>query len=487
MSMMDTDPAATQARGPSAGAGFPVFLNLAGRRAVVVGGGEAALAKARLLAESGAEVHLFALGSDPALPEAVVVRRRPVAAEDFDGAVLCYVALADAAETAATVALARARGVLVNALDRPGLSDFATPAVIRRGPVRVAIATGGAAPALARSLRAHIERALPDVLGPLVTLCGAWRARVTAAIASPLARRRFWDAVVEGPVAEALRSGDVSGLEPWIERTLAAGEPPPREGRAFLVGAGPGDPGALTLAAVRAVQQADLILHDALVGPQIREFARREARMIDVGKRCGRHAMSQEEINRLLIEHVRAGEWVVRLKGGDPLIFGRGGEEVACLRAEGLKVEVIPGVTAALAVAARLGIPLTERGLARTLHLLTAHSHAGALPEYDWPSLVALDGTIAVYMGARTLSRLAEKLIAAGMDPEMPAVAVENATLPAERRIASPLYAIGPRLAASGVTGPTLTLIGRVVAFAAGPARDKDYDFSPPHDAPMHS
>lgn len=233
--------------------------------------------------------------------------------------------------------------MLVNAIDRPGLSDFATPAVIRRGPVRVAIATGGAAPAQARSLRSHLERALPDVLGPLATLCGAWRTHVIAAITSPIARRRFWDAAMEGPVAEVPRSGDLSGLEPWLERTLAAGKPPPREGRAFLVGAGPGDPGALTLAAVRALQQANLILHDALVGPQVRDLARREARMIDVGKRCGRHAMSQEEINRLLVEHVRAGEWVVRLKGGDPLVFGRGGEEVASLRAEGLKVEVIPG------------------------------------------------------------------------------------------------------------------------------------------------
>lgn len=453
---------------PAAPPGFPVFLNLTGKRAVVAGEGEWALPKAEALAASGAEVHLFTTDTMPELAAGIVHHRRAIAAKDLAGAALRYAVFRDAAQAAATVALARRCGVLVGAVDQPALSDFTTPAVIRRGPVRIAISTGGAAPALARNLRIRIERVLPDALGPLVELCGAWRARVIAAIKPFEARRRFWDAVIDGPAAEALHSGDVTAAEAWMEKALSARQPEPRQGRAILVGAGPGGVASLTLAATRALQHADLILHDRLVGPEIRELARREAAMIDVGKRCGRHAMKQTEINRLLVEAVSAGKWVVRLKGGDPLVFARGGEEIEALRAAGLPYEIVPGVTAALAVAARLGMPLTERGLASSLHFLTAHSQAGALPDHDWRALAALGGTLAVYMGVRTLPRLAEKLIAAGMDPQTPAIAVENATLPEERRIAAPLCDLGGLVAAAAVSGPTLILIGRVVALATG-------------------
>ncbi len=244
----------------------------------------------------------------------------------------------------------------------------------------------------------------------------------------------------------------------------------PRQGRVILVGAGPGDAAHLTLAALRAVEEADVILHDALVGPEALRFAKTTATKIDVGKRCGRHAMSQEAINGLIVAHARTGAQVVRLKGGDPFVFGRGGEEVEALRAAGLAVEVIPGVTAALAVAARLGIPLTHRGVSRSLHLLTAHGRDGALPEQDWVALARLGGTLAIYMGARTLPALAGKLIAAGMAASTPAVAVEKATLPDERRIEGTLADIGARLAAASVTGPTLALIGEVVGLARAEA-----------------
>jgi uroporphyrin-III C-methyltransferase len=365
--------------------GFPVVLDLAGRRVLVVGGGEAATANCRLLAASGAEVHVLAPNPAPALARlaGVAVHHRVFVPADLDGADLCYVALENPAEARAVVAAARARGVLVNAVDRPALSNVATPA------------------------------------------------------APPMPRRQ------------------------------AAGGARPREGRATLVGAGPGDADLLTLAALRAIREADVILYDALVGPEARGFARRDATQINVGKRCGRHLMSQEAINRLIIAHVRAGARVVRLKGGDPFVFGRGGEEAEALRAAGLSIEVIPGVTAALAVAARLGIPLTHRSVSCSLHLLSAHSRDGALPEHDWSALAATGGTLAVYMGARTLPALAERLMAAGMAPSTPAVAMENATLPEERRIDGTLASIGARLLAASLTGPTLALIGEVVGLAA--------------------
>ena len=239
-----------------------------------------------------------------------------------------------------------------------------------------------------------------------------------------------------------------------------------RRGRASLVGAGPGDPALLTVKAVRALETADVVLYDKLIDPRLLDLAPATARRIDVGKRCGRHAMSQAAINRLLVAEVRRGGHVVRLKGGDPFIFGRGGEELEALRAAGAEVEVIPGITAALATAARLGMPLTHRGLSRSLHLITAHGREGDVPQHDWRALAAAGGTLAVYMGARTLPRVAEALLAAGMPPSTPAIAVENATLPGERRIRRTLADIAAAVAEAAVEGPTLTLIGEVVALA---------------------
>ncbi|NOG70355.1 uroporphyrinogen-III C-methyltransferase [Roseicella sp. DB1501] len=244
---------------------------------------------------------------------------------------------------------------------------------------------------------------------------------------------------------------------------------PPRahHGRASLVGAGPGDPALLTVKAVRALETADVVLYDKLIDPRLLDLAPARARRIDVGKRCGRHAMSQAAINRLLVAEVRRGGHVVRLKGGDPFIFGRGGEELEALREAGARVEVVPGITAALATAARLGMPLTHRGLSRSLHLITAHGRdAEGLPQHDWRALAVAGGTLAVYMGARTLPRVAEALLAAGMSPATPAIAVENATLPGERRIRRTLADIAGAVAEAAVEGPTLTLIGEVVALA---------------------
>lgn len=239
-----------------------------------------------------------------------------------------------------------------------------------------------------------------------------------------------------------------------------------RGGRASLVGCGPGAVDMLTVRAVQVIRDADVVLHDKLVGPEVLDLARPGARRIDVGKRCGRHAMSQAAINALIVRHAQAGAHVVRLKGGDPFVFGRGGEELESLRAAGVPTEVVPGITAALATAARLGIPLTHRGASRSLHLITAHGADDRLPEHDWVALARAGGTLAVYMGVRTLPLLAARLLEAGMAGDTPAIAVENATLPGERRMAGTLAGIAELVAAAGLAGPTLVLIGAVVAMA---------------------
>jgi len=446
---------------------FPVFLRLDGERVVLVGGGEEAVAKARLLLGARPDLHVFAAHAEEdmetlAAERGFALHRRAPDAEDLAGTRFCVVALDDLGEAQAAVALVRAAGVLVNAVDKPAISDCILPAIVDRGPVQVAIGTGGAAPALARDLRGRVEAAVPPGYAALARLCRAWRERVATALPGRDARRRFWDAVMDGPEADAALAGELDEAERLIEARLRGHAP--TGGRASLVGAGPGDPELLTLRAVRVLKRADVVLYDALVEPGVLDLARRDARRINVGKRCGRHAMSQAAINKLILEHARAGTHVVRLKGGDPFVFGRGGEELDALRAAGVPVEVVPGVTAACAVAARLGIPLTHRDVARSLHLVTGHGSDGNVPGLDWRTLASGEGTVAAYMASRTLRPVAARLIAAGLPASTPAVAVENATRPGERRLFGTLADLPDALEAAEMTGPTLVLIGRVVA-----------------------
>lgn len=455
---------------------FPVFLDLAGHRVLVVGGGEMAAAKCRLLGRTGADLHVV----DPAPEEDVLalaaegglaLHRRAFAAADLEGVRLCYVALEDEEAAAAVVAEARARGVLVNAVDRRPLCDFVTPAVVERGAMTIALGTAGAAPALARDLRGRVEAAVPPNYGALADFCRDWRAEASARLEGRALRRRFWDAVLDSAVAEAVLSGDGAAadrqMRALLEQAATTGLPVP-PGQAQLVGAGPGDPGLLTLKGLRALQRADVVLYDKLVSPAVLELARRDARRIDVGKRCGRHSMAQAAINALLVRCAREGLRVVRLKGGDPFIFGRGGEELEALREAGLEAGVVPGITASLAAAAALGVPLTHRGVARSLHLITAHGQEDRLPEQDWRALVRAGGTLAVYMGLRTLPQLVERLTAAGMAPGTPVLAVENATLPGQRAWPGTLAGIAATLAAPDGPGggPVLLLVGAVTAAA---------------------
>lgn len=314
----------------------------------------------------------------------------------------------------------------------------------------------------AENLRARLEAALPPGYAALGPFCRAWEARVAARL-PPSRRAGFWRDVMEGPVGEAVMAGEAARAEALMLAALAA----PARGEALLVGAGPGDAALLTLKAQAALRRADVVLYDKLVGPEVLAMAPARARRIDVGKRCGRHSMRQEAINRLLVRCAREGLRVVRLKGGDPFIFGRGGEEMEALREAGMAVETIPGITTAIAAAAALGIPLTHRGLSRGLHLITAHGQDERLPEHDWAGLARSGGTLAVYMGVRTLPLLAARLLAAGMDPATPALAVENATLPGQRAIPASLGTLAERLAEAAPEGPTLLLIGAVIAMSA--------------------
>ncbi len=457
---------------------FPIFLSLADQPVLIVGGGEMAVAKLRLLRPTGARLIVAASAPSAEMKVAIAdagaeLRERDFLPMDLDGVRLCFVALDDIAATARVVEQARTRAILVNAVDRPALCDFTVPAVVDRAPVTIAISTGGAAPALARDLRRRIETVIPSAYGRLATICRRWRERVAAAVPDPARRRRLWDSVLDD--AEAMLAASDAQAEDRIARAVAAAlraQNARPKGRVSLVGAGPGDPELLTLKALQAIQRADVILYDRLIDHGILDLARRGARRIDVGKRCANHVMSQAAINALLIEHARAGEHVVRLKGGDPFIFGRGGEEIIALREAGLDVEVIPGVTAACAAAARLGIPLTHRDLSHGVHFLTGHGKEGGLAPQDWDALAASPGTLAVYMGANTLPQFSARLIAAGMAATMPALAIESATLPGERAVAGTLASLPAQLHDLGLNGPTLILIGAVIALRNPAASD---------------
>lgn len=444
---------------------FPLFLDLDGRDVLVVGGGSAAARKALVLAGCGARVTVAAPvpgGEVVAAEGRVRLLRRPFQADDADGKALVVSASGDAALDAAVFAAARSRDVPVNVVDRPHLCTFVWPAIVDRDPLTVAITSGGAAPVLARGVRARIEAMLPPALGALARFADRFRGAVKATRPSGLARRRFWDRFFEGPIADQVLAGDERGAG---ERMLALvnrrDEESAGAGIVHLVGAGPGDPELLTLKALRLLQEADVIVHDRLIGPRVLDYARRDAERIDVGKAPGRHAVPQDRINALLLQHAGAGARVVRLKGGDPFVFGRGGEELAFLRGHGIAVEVVPGITAATGCAAAAGIPLTMRGQAQALSIVTARAESGETA-LDWQALAGDGRTLCVYMGAAAADRIALRLIEAGHDPATPAAVVVDGTLPTQRIATGTLQALGAMVAEAGA-GPALIMIGEAV------------------------
>jgi uroporphyrin-III C-methyltransferase / precorrin-2 dehydrogenase / sirohydrochlorin ferrochelatase len=453
---------------------LPVFFRLAGRRVVAIGDGDGIAWKVELLAQAGARVALLAPSPGPRLGEAVAslgasvaLERRGWEASDLSGAALVVADVADDAEAARVAEAARTAGVPVNVVDRPAFCDVQFGSIVNRSPLVIGISTDGAAPVFGQAIRSRIETLLPAGLQRWAEAAWAWRPHIQALGLPFHIRRRVW----EWFTREALREPSTAPSAAHRDALLALareGGLPEAAGSVALVGAGPGDPELLTLKAVRLLQSADVILHDDLVSEAILDFARREADRIVVGKRGHRPSCKQNDINALMVELALEGRRVVRLKGGDPLVFGRAGEEMAACRAAGIPVEVVPGITAALGAAAALGVSVTHRDHARRLQFVTAHSKEGRMPDdLDWGALADPAATTAVYMGKAVLGPFAERLVAAGVDPATPAIIVENATRPDEVVLHASVSTMAATLAEARLEGPCIMLIGTALGGAA--------------------
>lgn len=448
---------------------FPAFHPVEGRRVVIVGGGAEAAAKVRLVGETSAEIILFTatpsidLLADLRSAHGRLVEREPTSA-DFEGAALVFIGTGDEVTDRAYHALAKAAGVPVNVIDRPELCDFHTPAIVNRAPLAVAVGTAGVAPVLSRHVRARIEALLSPAFGDLAGLAEKLRATVSSAIGTGEGRRRFWARFFRGPIAELVYAGRIAEAEDEARREVQAGGQ--ATGHVSLVGAGPGAEDLLTLRAQRALQEADVVVFDKLVPEAVVAQGRRDAERIFVGKAKGDHSISQDEINAILVREAKAGRRVVRLKSGDPLIFGRAGEEIAALRAEGISFDIVPGITAAFAAAAEAEIPLTLRGIASSLVFATGHDALGeTLPE--WAGLALGGATVAVYMGVSVAAKVALQLAAAGLSPSTPVAVIENASLPSQRAFGGRLDELGQITGEGRINGPALIIIGEVVAKGA--------------------
>jgi uroporphyrin-III C-methyltransferase/precorrin-2 dehydrogenase/sirohydrochlorin ferrochelatase len=436
---------------------FPVFLDLDGQKVLVVGGGEQAAQKLRLLLKTSA--HVCVVAAEPcaeiealAVAGRVTLERRAFQLRDLAGARLAIAAVDNEAEAARVSSAARAMGVPLNVVDRQELSSFITPSIVDRDPVVIAIGTEGTAPVLARRIKALLEPLL------LARFAAGWREIVASRVGDAGARRGFWERFFAGRVADRFLGGDVAAavaeLDDEIDRANVAAV-----GSVALVGAGPGDPDLLTFKALRTLQEADVIVVDRLVPKAILDRARRDARRIEVGKIPHGRSTPQGEIDAILVREALAGHKVVRLKGGDPMIFGRAVEEMTALSAAGVPFEVVPGITAALGCAAAIGLPLTERDARRGLTILTGHATDGAA-EHDWQALARPGQTVAIYMGVGSAPHIEARLRGAGIDPETPVTVVENGTLPQQKIALGSAGRLVETLIDGGIKGPAIIFIG---------------------------
>ena len=445
---------------------LPLFLNVRQRDCLVVGGGEVAARKSGMLLRAGARVTVVAPALTARLAQhASAGEITHVAAafvpEHLANVMLAIAATSDASINAQVSQLAQARNIPVNVVDQPELSTFIFPAIIDRSPVIAAVSTGGAAPVLARLLRARLETLVPASYGRLAELAARFREDVKRALPDARARLRFWEETLQGPVAEHVYAGRADVAAALMKASLQQGRPLPR-GEVYLVGAGPGDPDLLTFRALRLMQQAEVVLYDRLVSPGILDLVRRDAERVYVGKRRAYHAVRQEEINDMLVRLAEEGKRVLRLKGGDPFIFGRGGEEIASLAARGIPFQIVPGVTAANGCAAYAGIPLTHRDYAQSVLLVTGHLKDGTM-DLNWPALVQPAQTLVVYMGLTGLDVLCRELIAHGMSPVTPMALVEQGTMVQQRVLIGTLETLPQHVAQTKVHAPTLVIVGEVV------------------------
>ena len=448
---------------------LPVFLNLRDWPCLVVGAGRVGAGKAEVLVSAGARVRMVAPepgehAAELAREGLLSLRKGHFEESDLDGCRLVVAATDDRALNRRIVALAEARGVLANSASEARIGHFSMPAIVDRSPVLAAVSTGGASPSLARYVRARLETLIPRSFGRLAELARASRDEVNARLPRISDRRAFWDRVFEGPIAEMAFAGRFEDARTALRALLnegghAAG---PASGEVYLVGAGPGDPDLLTFRAMRLMQQADVVVYDRLVSPGVLALARRDAEKIYAGKRRDDHALPQPGINRLLVELAREGRRVLRLKGGDPFTFGRGGEEIATLAEEGIPFQVVPGVTAASGCAAYAGIPLTHRDHAHACIFVTGNREKGRVA-LDWEAVARPDQTVVVYMGLESLREICAGLVRHGLDAATPAALVEQGTTENQRVLEGTLDTLADRVEGAGACAPALLIVGEVV------------------------
>jgi len=449
---------------------LPILLNVKGHRALVVGGGTVACRKTDLLARAGCDITVVAptLNDDMARlvrNKGIEHKTSELIAEDLDGCTIAFGASADRAINRKLCDLAAAAGVKVNIADDPELCDFIMPAIVDRSPLLIAVASGGTSPLLTRMLKARFETEIPAAYGRLADFAGKYRQRVKDSIPDMTRRRRFWETMIAGPVAEHLFSAQeelaATLMDELLDEAATEGGKPPR-GEVYLVGTGPGDPDLLTFRALRLMQQADVVLYDRLIGEGILNLVRRDAKRIYVGKMKDEHTVPQEEIGEMLIRLASEGQRVLRLKGGDPFVFGRGGEEIETLAEHGITFQVIPGVTAANGCAAYAGIPLTHRDHAQGCIIVTGHEKDGDL-NLNWDSLIQPRQTVVIYMGLTSLGTITQGFIDHGADPATPAAIIENGTRAKQRVVTGTLASLPDKSTAASIKSPALIIVGSVV------------------------
>lgn len=448
---------------------FPIFLKLQGAACLVVGGGEVALRKVRLLKAAGACLTVVAPEVSAELAQMIAQgelqwQQGCFAEPQLDGMRLVVAATDQRLINQQVSRAAQARNIPVNVVDDPALSTYITPAIIDRSPLVIAVSSGGAVPVLVRLLRARLESLIPAGFGLLAAFAARFRERVKARFADVEARRAFWESVLEGPLAEAVMQGRDEAATLEMEARLASAADRP-SGAVYLVGAGPGHPDLLTFRALRLMQQADVVLHDNLVAPELLELVRRDAERMYVGKARANHTLPQEDINQLMVRLALSGKRVLRLKGGDPFTFGRGGEEIETLAEHNIPFEVVPGITAANGAACYAGIPLTHRDHAQSVTFVTGHKKDGSI-DLDWPALTRPDQTVVVYMGLTMAAELCAAFIQHGKPADTPAAVIEWATTARQRTLGGTLSSLPGLISSYGVASPALIIVGSVVSLA---------------------
>jgi len=446
---------------------FPVFVKLQEQNCLVVGAGEVAVRKIELLVRAGAKITVIAeiLSSQVVAMQAshnLLILQKSFTAADVQGFRLVVSATDDIQTNQLVAKSAEAHNILVNVVDNPALCSFIFPAIIDRSPIIAAVSSGGAAPVLARLLRAKIESVIPPAFGRLAQLAEKFRDSVKQHIQEPAQRRIFWENIFQGPIAELVFAGNEHEAEQQLKQGLDGRQSGANAGEVYLIGAGPGAADLLTFRALRLMQQADVIVYDHLVSAEIIDLARRDAEKIYVGKQRKNHTLPQESINTLLADLARSGKRVARLKGGDPFIFGRGGEEIETLMQQGIHFQVIPGITAASGCAAYAGIPLTHRDHAQSCTFVTGHLKDNSI-NLNWMQLAAPQQTIVVYMGLTGLEKICQSLIEHGSPKDLPIALVQQGTTTGQRVITGTLATLPANIASLDITPPTLLIIGTVV------------------------